>query len=136
MKRGSKIVLQTLLGILLLAVGSSKLFLTYVPDNPDIMTFPDQFRIFYNAMNATGYFMQLVGSVQLIAGLLLVTQRYAYAGALLHLPVAVNVIALHVCLDKFPEPYFLTGVTMFLINLYLVVIERSRLAPIFNRKPV
>lgn len=105
MLRWVKIVLQTALGLMLLMVGYSKWFVPYVPDNAGIKTFPDAFRTFYNALNASGYLMKLVGSVQLISGVLLVTWRYAYAGALLHLPVAVNILAIHFFLDRFPEKF-------------------------------
>lgn len=133
MNKWLKITLQTLLGLILLMVGCSKLFTTYIPDNEEILLFPEAFRLFYNQMNATGYLMWLVGIVQLVSGILLVTQRYAFLGAMLHLPVTINILALHFALDRFPNSFYGFALLTAALNLLIVWEGREKLKPILYK---
>jgi uncharacterized membrane protein YphA (DoxX/SURF4 family) len=52
-----------------------------------------RFHEFLHAFYATGWFYQFVGVVQLVAATLLVTQRFATAGAFLAMPVITTITA-------------------------------------------
>lgn len=79
--------LRILLGFAFLPAGLKK-----VLDQP--FTDPDntgRFHDFLHAFYATGWFYQSVGVIQLVAATLLITQRFATAGALVMLPVITTI---------------------------------------------
>lgn len=84
------VVLRLLIGFAFLPAGLKK-----VMGQP--FTDPDKvgvFHAFLHAFLATGPFYRFVGLVQLIAACLLMTQRFAFLGALIMMPVLVAIAAL------------------------------------------
>lgn len=80
---------------------------------------------FYLAMGSTGYLLPLIGIVEILGGLLLITQRYSFAGALLLLPVAINVSLAHIFLIQSPKGIALTsGLMLILLITLLAKYER------------
>ncbi len=49
---------------------------------------------FLDALYATGFYYNMIGVVQVVAGILLITQRYATLGAAIFLPVIFNIAIL------------------------------------------
>lgn len=81
---------------------------------------------FYLAMGETGYMMPLLGVVEILGGVLLISQRYSFIGALMLLPVMLNVWLAHTFLIQSPTGITLTSL-MFAAMLLFVVLEWKRL---------
>jgi uncharacterized membrane protein YphA (DoxX/SURF4 family) len=81
------IQLRILLGFAFLPAGLKKLLDQPFTDPQNAGRFHD----FLHAFHATGWFYQFVGAVQLVAAALLITQRFATAGAFLAMPVIATI---------------------------------------------
>ena len=89
---------------------------------------------FFETMYQSGLYWQFIGVAQLLAGLLLMTQRYARLGALLFLPIIANIFVITLSFDFGLTPV-ITGL-MLLANLLLVWWERPLLRVLLNQTPV
>lgn len=77
------VLLRILLGFAFLPAGLKKLIGEPFTDPANVGVFHE----FLHAFFATGFFYRFVGGVQLVASLLMMTQRFAFAGELVFLPV-------------------------------------------------
>lgn len=82
------VLLRILLGFAFLPAGLKKLIGEPFTDPANAGAFHE----FLHAFLATGGFYRFVGAVQLLASLLLMTQWFAFLGALLFLPVLVAIL--------------------------------------------
>ncbi len=82
---------------------------------------------YFEAMYRSGFYWNFLGWGQMIAALLLMTQRFAALGALLFYPIIINVwlVTWSIGFQGTPTVTFL----MFLANTYLLVWEYRRLLP-------
>ena len=76
-------------------------FLHFIPEPKTPM--PEGAAAFAGAMMKTGYMFQLVSGTQLLAGLLLLINRFVPLALVLLMPVLVNIIAFHVFLAPAPS---------------------------------
>jgi hypothetical protein len=74
---------------------------------------------FFESMYQTGMYWQFLGWGQLIAGFLLMTQRYAKLGAVVNFPIILNVFVITISMDFNYTPV-ITGMMLF-ANLVLLV---------------
>ena len=86
---------------------------------------------FFETMYQSGLYWQFLGAGQLLAGLLLMTQRYALLGALLFLPIIANVFVITISYD-FAYTYTVTG-AMLLATLGLLRWDWHRLRVVVNQ---
>lgn len=88
---------------------------------------------YFNALYATGFYYQFIGWAQLIAAILLIFPRTAHIGALMFLPIILNIAVLTNSVG-FTGTWLITDL-MFLAALYLVCWDYDRLKPVlfFNR---
>jgi hypothetical protein len=101
----------------------------YDPSNEQINLFGNSFKQFFNAMMATAYLPVTIRLIEVASGVLLFTKRYWFIGALLHLPIAVNILLIHLFLD-IPMAhtwFFIAGMVVSIPNIILVVLEWKRL---------
>ncbi|RZK26631.1 MAG: hypothetical protein EOO63_14460 [Hymenobacter sp.] len=84
-------------------------------------------------MYQSGLYWQFIGVGQLLAGLLLMTQRYARLGALLFLPIIANIFVITLSFDFGYTPV-ITGL-MLLANLLLLWWEWPVLRVLLNQAP-
>ena len=87
---------------------------------------------YFEAMYQTGFYWNFLGWGQMVAALLLMTQRFATLGALLFYPIIVNVwlVTWSIGFKGTPTVTFL----MFLGTTYLLVWEYRRLVPLLQRE--
>lgn len=76
---------------------------------------------FFETMYQSGLYWEFIGWSQLIAAFLLMTQRLAYVGALMFLPIIANIFVITVAYDFRGTPYI--TFLMLMANLYLVLWE-------------
>jgi len=85
----------------------------------------------FEALYQSGLYWQCLGFAQLVAGLLLLTQRYALLGALLFLPIIANVYVITISYD-FGYTSVVTG-AMLLATVGLLAWDWYRLRVIVNQ---
>lgn len=73
---------------------------------------------FFEVLYQTGLYWQFIGWAQVLAGFLLMTQRFAKLGAVLNLPILLNVFVITISMEFGGTP-FITGM-MLLANLLLI----------------
>ncbi len=91
----------------------------------------DQMRKFIGGLKATSYFWPFLGTVEILAGLFLLSQFYAVLGAFLLIPVTSNIFLFHV----FLKPGDLMGGILagiyFLLNLIIIFRKHKILKQLF-----
>lgn len=89
---------------------------------------------FFETLYQSGLYWQFIGFGQLIAGMLLMTQRYAKLGALMFLPIIANIFVITLSYDFAYTPV-ITGLLL-LANLLLLAWEWPELRLVFNLPPI
>jgi uncharacterized membrane protein YphA (DoxX/SURF4 family) len=87
---------RVLLGLVFFVCGLNG-FLNFIP--PPSAPMPDRAMAFVVAMIGTGYLFPLVAGTQVLAGALLLANRFVPLALILLAPVIVNIMAYHVFLD-------------------------------------
>ncbi|MEO8664435.1 MAG: hypothetical protein ABI462_02975 [Ignavibacteria bacterium] len=82
----------------------------------------------------SGFYWKFLGFAQILAGLLLMTQRFAKLGALMFLPIIANIFVITVSYG-FPGTPYITGL-MLLANIVLVLWDWNDLKILVNKTPV
>ena len=73
---------------------------------------------FFEALYRTGWYWNFLGFMQLLTALLLVIPRTSFLGALLYLPIIINIFIIVVAMNFTGTPYIAGA--MLLANLYLL----------------
>lgn len=89
---------------------------------------------FFETMYQSGLYWKFIGISQLIAGGLLMTQRYAKLGALLNLPIIANVFIITLSY-YFAYTPVITGLMLF-ANMLLIIWDWNALKVIINLPPI
>ncbi|MCF2443528.1 DoxX family membrane protein [Dyadobacter sp. CY345] len=85
--------------------------------------------VFFETLFRTGLWWRFIGFGQVLAGLLLVTQRWSTLGAILSLPISLNIFFITVSMDFRGTP-IVTGLIL-LGNLWLLLWDYARLRILF-----
>jgi hypothetical protein len=85
----------------------------------------------FETLYQSGLYWEFLGLAQLLAGLLLMTQRYALLGALLFLPIVANIYVITISYD-FGYTSVITG-AMLATTLALLLWDWPRLRVLFNQ---
>jgi hypothetical protein len=85
---------------------------------------------FFEAMYRTGFYWNFLGWAQLVAALLLMTQRFAVLGAMCFFPIILNIWLITWSL-AFKGTWLITFL-MWLANLYLLVWDYRRFLPLLQ----
>ena len=77
-------------------------------------------------MKQTNYFWQFLGIIEIVFGLLLISQFFGLLGAIMSLPVTTNIFLFHVFLefDEFTE--IIESALLLAANLWLIAYEYKR----------
>lgn len=127
--RHAPTVARVLMGLLFTVTGLNG-FLDFLPQPKDPM--PVEALAFAGAMMATGYLFPLVMGTQLIAGLLLLANRFVPLALALLAPVVVNIVAFHL----FLAPSGLgVALVVLALELYLAWTCRTAYRPMLSAKP-
>jgi hypothetical protein len=89
---------------------------------------------FFETMYQTGLYWQFIGLMQLLAGFLLLTQRWAKLGAVVTLPVMLNVFIINISIPGFNFTPVVTGMMLF-ANALLIAWHWDELKFLFNMEP-
>ncbi len=88
---------------------------------------------FFETMYQSGLYWKFIGIAQLIAGFLLMTQRYSKLGALINLPIILNIFVITLSY-YFAYTPVITGL-MLMANLLLIIWEWNEIKILFNFVP-
>ncbi|WP_299840128.1 hypothetical protein [uncultured Tenacibaculum sp.] len=88
---------------------------------------------FFETLYQSGLYWKFIGVGQLIAGLLLMTQRYSKLGAVVFFPVIANVFVITISYDFRGTP-IITGL-MLLANILLLIWDWDTLKVLANKEP-
>lgn len=89
---------------------------------------------FFETMYQSGLYWKFIGVGQLLAGLLLMTQKYAKLGALVNFPIILNIFVITLSYDFAFTPV-VTGL-MLMANLLLLIWDWNELKVLFNLTPI
>lgn len=85
-------------------------------------------------LKQTGYFWQFLGIVELLAGALLISQVFSVLGAILALPVTINIFLFHLFLEPNDVGELVRMLGLLLINIALIGFSYKLWKPIlFDR---
>jgi hypothetical protein len=87
---------RILLGLVFFVFGLNG-FLNFIP--PPSTPMPERAMTFIGALMGSGYMLPLIAGTQMIAGALLLANRFVALALLLLAPVIVNIVAFHVFLE-------------------------------------
>jgi hypothetical protein len=103
-------------------------FLHFIPQPPGT---PEAMIKFGGALMATGYMMPLIKGTEVLAGVLLLSNRYVPLALTLLAPVLVNIVAAHAFLA--PNGLAL-GLILFVLNIFLAYQYRASFAPMLQAR--
>lgn len=93
-ERFAPTTVRLLLGVLFFVFGLNG-FLGFIPQPPH----PESAGAFLGALAATGYMFPLIKGTEVVAGALLLSNRFVPLALVLLAPVIVNIVAFHAVLD-------------------------------------
>jgi len=118
--------LRIFIGFALLPAGLKKVLGEPFTDPGNVGPFHE----FLHAFFATGAFYPIVGATQVIVALLLMSQRFAFVGALLMLPIVTTILVF--CWSTAVYPTATVVTLMWLGTVFLLLWEVERWLPIFE----
>jgi uncharacterized membrane protein YphA (DoxX/SURF4 family) len=71
-------------------------------------------------MKQTGYFWQFLGIVELLVGLLLISQRFSLLGAIMALPLTIHIFLFHLFLEPHEIGELIQMTCLLIINLLII----------------
>lgn len=106
------IIVRSLVGLLLLFASISYFFHLF----PEPVLTGDM-KTFNDGVNASGYLMPLVKTVELLCGIAYVTGKFNRIANIVLFPISINILLVHVCLapEGIPVAVFLFAANIFLI---------------------
>ena len=81
------------------------------------------------ALGASIYVLPFVAIVELLAGGLIITKKYNALGAVLMMPVTINIFLIHTVLN--PTGIILS-IMLLLINLWILIENKSKFTALFE----
>jgi hypothetical protein len=85
---------------------------------------------FFETMYASGLYWKFIGWGQLLAGLILMTQRWSTIGAIIFLPIIANIFIITISYEFAGTP--IITFLMLLANLYLLIWDWNKLKLLFS----
>ena len=115
-------IARILMGLMFFVFGLNG-FLHFIPQPKNM---PEAAGAFFGALMKTGYMLPLIFGTQVLAGALLMSNRFVPLALALIAPVIVNIVAFHAFID--PTGAILAGVVL-VLELYLAWSYRKAYLP-------
>lgn len=124
MKNKIRFVVSLLFGLMMINSGLNKIF-NYIPVLADM---PEKMKHFAQLLDEIGWIMPLVAVVEILGGVLVVTNRYRALGALMLFPILIGILLTHIFVapSGLPIALVLLG-----INLWMMWDNREKFARLF-----
>ena len=125
MKKKILFIVSLLFGLLYINSGLNKFF-NYMPV-PDDM--PEHMVRLTNALIEISWLMPLVGIVEIVGGILVITNRYRALGAIVLFPVTIGILLTHIV--SAPEALPIALIVL-AINVWILIANREKYRPMFQ----
>ncbi|MBX7169816.1 MAG: DoxX family membrane protein [Pyrinomonadaceae bacterium] len=120
------IIVRVLMGLLFI-FGSVTYFLNLIP-TPELS---GNLKTFNDGINASGYLMTLIKSTELVCGIAFVTGRFVPLASVLIAPVIVNILFVHLFLDRTTLPI---AIFLVLANIFVAFSNWEKYEPLLEAK--
>ena len=117
------IVVRTLMGLLF--IWGSVAFFFHMYPKPELT---GNLKIFNEGMDASGYLMVLVKSVELVCGIAFLSGRFVTLASVVIAPIIVNILCVHIFLDHTGLP---VAIFLVLANGFLAYLNRENYKSLF-----
>ncbi|KGO88582.1 DoxX family protein [Flavobacterium rivuli WB 3.3-2 = DSM 21788] len=125
MKNKILFVVSLLFGLMFINAGLNKFF-NYMPMPKDM---PESTVKVMTAFSDIGWLIPLVGVIEVIGGVLFITNKYRALGAIIILPVMVGILFTNI----FNAPEGLPiALVLTLINIWAIIDNRAKYKPLFK----
>jgi uncharacterized membrane protein YphA (DoxX/SURF4 family) len=119
-------ILRIILGLGLLFFGLSKLFnFNFMP----MHIYTGDAAIFIDSLSNTGYILKVVGTFEVLIGLLLVINKWVSFALILLAPISVNIFLFHLFMDT---PGLILAMVVIVLNAILIYKHWKVYRPLFH----
>jgi putative oxidoreductase len=125
MKKKILFVISLLFGLMFINSGLNKFF-HYMPMPKDM---PENMMKVMGAFMEIGWLMPLVAVVEIIGGILFITNKYRALGAIMIFPVTLGVLLTHVVNLQSGIP---VAVILMAINIWVIIENRAKYMPMLR----
>lgn len=126
MKKTILFVLSLLFGLMFINSGLNKIF-NYIPVPKDL---PESMVKVNDAFMTIGWLMPLIAIVEIVGGILFITNKYRALAAIMILPIMIGILLTHI----FNAPAGLPiALVLLAINLWVIVENRKKYLPMFKK---
>jgi len=122
MKHKILLGVSILFGLMFINAGLNK-FLNYIPVPKDM---PENMVKLMTAFTEIGWLIPLVAVVEIIGGILFITNKYRALGAIIILPVMIGILLIHIMNEPSGLPI---ASILFAINIWVIVENRGKYLP-------
>jgi uncharacterized membrane protein YphA (DoxX/SURF4 family) len=122
MKRKILFVVSLLFGLMFINAGLNKFF-NYMPIPKDI---PEGMLKLMGAFMTITWLIPLIATVEIVGGILFITNKYRALGAIIIFPVMIGILLTHLINDPSGLPIVLP---LFAVNIWVIVENRSKYLP-------
>ena len=117
-------LVRLLLGIILIVFGLNK-FISFIP----LPELPENAGKFMSSLLETGYVLKVVGGLEVIIGLLLISKKWVAFALTLLAPISINILLFHLFLDL---PGLTVALLIAVLNGVLIYKHWPQYTPLFN----
>jgi putative oxidoreductase len=125
MKKKILFVISLLFGLMFINSGLNKFF-QYIPMPKDM---PENMMKVMGAFMEIGWLMPLVAVVEIIGGILFITNKYRALGAIMIFPVSLGVLLTHIVNLQSGIPL---GLILMAINIWVIIENRAKYMPMLR----
>ncbi len=125
MKKKITLVVSILFGLMFINAGLNKFF-NYIPVPADI---PEHLAKFMSAVLEIGWLWPLLGAMEVIGGVLFMTNKYRALGAIIILPMMVGILLTHIFVDRSTLP---VAIVLMVVNLWIIWENREKYLPMIR----
>ncbi len=125
MKNKILLGVSILFGLMFINAGLNK-FLNYIPVPKDM---PENMVKLMTAFTEIGWLIPLVAIVEIIGGILFITNKYRALGAIIILPVMIGILLIHIMNEPSGLPI---ASILFAINIWVIVENRGKYLPMIK----
>lgn len=121
MKKKILFVVSLLFGLMMINAGLNKFF-HYMPVPDDV---PSQMKKLMSALLEIGWLLPLVAAVEIVGGILVITNKFRGLGAIILLPIMVGILLTNIFTIPTGLPI---AVALFFVNLWILWENKEKYA--------
>lgn len=125
MKKIILFIIYLLFGLMFINAGLNK-FLNYMPVPEDM---PENMIKLMTAFMEIGWLMPLVAVVEIVGGILFITNKFRALGAIIILPVMVGIVLTHIINAPSGLPI---AIALLAINIWVIIENRAKYLPMIK----